>query len=61
MAENILHDFDESLTGGVTLVPSGGGVFEVNVGERVVFSKKQSGRFPEENEVEEALEGLLGE
>ncbi len=59
MAENILHDFEENLTGGLTLVPSSGGVFEVSHGDQVVFSKKQSGRFPEENEVEEALEGLL--
>ncbi len=59
MAENILHDFDENLNGGVTLLPSGGGVFEVSLGEQVVFSKQRSGRFPEENEVEEALEGLL--
>ena len=43
-----------------TLIESSGGVFEVynNLPERVkIFSKKELGRFPNENEVEELLEG----
>jgi len=33
-------------------VASGGGVFEITVDGRKVFSKKALGRFPEEGEVE---------
>jgi predicted Rdx family selenoprotein len=30
----------------VTLRRSGGGVFEIRVGERIAYSKKATGRFP---------------
>jgi len=33
------------------LVPGSGGVFEVTVDGKVVFSKKKAGRFPEDGEV----------
>ena len=59
MAENILHDFQDRLTDGVTLVPSGGGVFEISLGDEAIFSKKRLDRFPNENEVEGRLEELL--
>ena len=39
----------------ISLIPSSGGVFEVRANDRVVFSKKSLGRFPEEGEVENAL------
>ena len=35
----------------VELVKSGGGVFEVTVDDRLVFSKKSLGRFPEQGEL----------
>tara|TARA_R100000008_G_scaffold55575_1_gene34115 strand:+ start:315 stop:524 length:210 start_codon:yes stop_codon:yes gene_type:complete len=52
----------------VTLLESSGGVFEVFLqkepagkdvrGQKIlIFSKKQLGRFPNENEVEELLDG----
>jgi len=34
-----------------TLVPGSGGVFDVTVDGKLVFSKKKVGRFPEEGEV----------
>ena len=37
-----------------------GGVFEVAVGDELVFSKKQQGRFPEPGEVERELGAHLG-
>jgi selenoprotein W-related protein len=40
------------------LVSSDGGVFEVKVDENLVFSKKQSGRFPEDNEVPDKINAL---
>ena len=59
LAEHILHDFHDELPGGVTLVPGSGGVFEVALGDRPLFSKARAERFPQENEVEELLGELL--
>jgi len=39
----------------IVLIPSGGGVFEVAVNGKVVFSKKEMGRFPEEGEIVKLL------
>ena len=41
------------------LIASGGGVFEVQTDEELIFSKKQMGRFPEDDEVLDALAGML--
>ena len=45
----------------VTLVPSGGGVFEVTVEGEKIFSKKELDRFPIGEEVSEIIDqkGLL--
>jgi selenoprotein W-related protein len=37
------------------LIEGKGGVFEVSVGKKLIFSKKASGRFPENGEILEAL------
>jgi len=42
------------------IVPGSGGVFEVTMGDRHLFSKEATGRFPEENEVEHQLGHILG-
>jgi selenoprotein W-related protein len=59
LAENVLHDYYEQLPGGVVLTPGSGGIFEVELNGNLIFSKEETGRFPQENEVEEMLEGLL--
>lgn len=41
------------------LVDGGGGVFEVALDGRPVFSKKELGRFPDNGEVEHAVAELL--
>ena len=56
----MLHDFHKELPGGVALIPSSGGILEVSLGERTIFSKKTAGRFPEEGEVAGALSEALG-
>lgn len=38
-----------------TLIPGSGGVFEIVVNGRLIFSKKQLGRFPETREVLELI------
>jgi selenoprotein W-related protein len=39
----------------VTLRRSGGGVFEITVDGRLVYSKKATGRFPTPDEVQQAV------
>ena len=41
------------------LVDGSGGVFEVALDGRAVFSKKRLGRFPNNGEVEQAVAALL--
>lgn len=43
----------------LTLIPSSGGVFEIKVGDELVFSKKELGRFPEEGEAEKLIREKL--
>jgi selT/selW/selH-like putative selenoprotein len=38
------------------LIEGSGGVFDVNFNNSLIFSKKKSGRFPNENEVEDLIE-----
>jgi len=44
----------------IVLVPSGGGIFTVEVDGRQVFSKKEVGRFPEEGETVRLVEEARG-
>jgi selenoprotein W-related protein len=41
------------------LIKGRGGVFEVTVGDELVYSKKATGRFPDPGEVEGLLAGKL--
>ena len=40
------------------LIKSTGGVFEVSVNDNLLYSKKELGRFPDKNEVEDLIEGI---
>ena len=40
------------------LVKGMGGVFEVSVNDNLLFSKKELGRLPDENEIEDLIEGI---
>jgi len=40
------------------LIKSGGGVFEVTAGKKLVFSKKKENRFPEHQEILDSLKSL---
>lgn len=54
LAEKVLKKKKQDIEE-LTLVPSDGGVFEVEVDGSLVFSKKKEGRFPEWAEVEPAF------
>jgi len=58
MAQELLQTFEEEL-GGVTLVPGTGGVFVVRSGERIIWSRKDEGRFPEIAELMQRVRDLV--
>tara|TARA_B100001113_G_scaffold344587_1_gene333189 strand:+ start:736 stop:906 length:171 start_codon:yes stop_codon:yes gene_type:complete len=39
----------------IELISSGGGVFEVCLEDKLIFSKKSLGRFPEHSEIEDLI------
>jgi selenoprotein W-related protein len=55
--EEILNKYKNAIAE-ATLVPSSGGVFEVTVNGRPVFSKKETGRFPQPGELVQAIDAL---
>jgi selenoprotein W-related protein len=54
LAQELLTTFEEELSG-VTLVPGAGGIFEVRLGETVLWSRKTEGRFPEAKELKQRV------
>ena len=59
MAEAILGKFEHYIQD-VTVIPSKGGVFEVIVGDELVYSKKELGRHAEIDEVLVAVDAVVG-
>lgn len=58
MAQELLTTFDGNITE-LTLKPATGGLFEVTVGETVIWSRKQEGRFPEITELKQRVRDVL--
>ena len=58
VAQELLHTYGDFVAG-LTLVPSGGGIFQVAVDGTVLFDNKDAGRFPEIRELKDALNNLL--
>ncbi|HVY20456.1 MAG TPA: SelT/SelW/SelH family protein [Bauldia sp.] len=54
MAQELLTTFEDEL-GGVTLAPGTVGIFVVKVDGRVVWSRKEEGRFPEITELKQRV------
>lgn len=54
LAESLLKEHGSKLSQ-VTLIPSSGGVFEVTFGDSLIYSKKETGKFPEPDEVVNAV------
>ncbi len=55
MTTELLEKY-ETLIESITLLPSGGGVYEVTVNDKLLYSKKATGRHAEPGEVA----GLVG-
>lgn len=58
-ADRLLEAFEHDIEG-ITLIPGGGGVFEVEVDGTSVYSKKATGRHAEGDEVLEGVRELFG-
>ncbi len=58
MTEKIAHDYKNAFSR-ISLVPSSGGVFEVRVNGQDVYSKKQTGEFPDQDAVAAEVGKLL--
>ena len=46
MAQELLSTFSEEL-GAVTLVPGTGGIFEIRIGDELVWDRRRDGGFPD--------------
>lgn len=44
--------------GGLRLIPSAGGVFEVVVDGKLIYSKKQTGEFPDPDALTQQVRGM---
>ena len=58
MIDQLLGEFERDL-GSFTLIPATGGVFEVIVGDELVYSKKETGRHAEYDEVADPIRNLV--
>ena len=54
MAQELLTTFEQEL-GSVALAPGTGGVFEVSVNGEMIWSRKDSGRFPDIKELKQLV------
>jgi selenoprotein W-related protein len=59
MVQAILGRFEHYIDD-ITVIPSRGGVFEVTVGDDLVFSKKSLGRHATIDEVIDSIDAIVG-
>lgn len=57
--DEILSQYQNSIAE-ITFIPSSGGVFEVSLNGGLIFSKKQTDRFPAEGEIAALVAQRLG-
>jgi selenoprotein W-related protein len=54
LAQEILTTFSENI-GEVALQPGSGGVLEIRLNDELIFSRKESSRFPEAKEIKQLI------
>ena len=59
MTSRILEHFKQKVSN-LTLVPSGGGCFELSANGELLYSKLKTGEFPNEQSIIDQLEKRLG-
>jgi len=50
LAEELLRKYKNEISS-LELIPSSGGVLEITMNGNLIFSKKETGRYPEANEI----------
>jgi selenoprotein W-related protein len=58
LASRVLNTFKQRVSG-LTLVPSGGGCFEVTANGELLYSKLKTGQFPDEQSIVDLLDKRL--
>lgn len=54
LAQELLTTFEQDLES-VALKPGTGGIFDITLDQKLIFSRKEAGRFPETKEVKQLL------
>lgn len=54
LAQELLTTFEQDLYS-VALKPGTGGIFEITLNGRLIFSRKEAGRFPEAKEIKQMI------
>jgi len=57
-AQELLSTFEKDL-GEVALQPSEGGFFQVTIDEKVIWNRKEEGRFPEAKELKQRVRDVI--
>ena len=58
LAQELLTTFEADLNA-VSLMPGTGGVFEVRLNGKIIFSRKAEGRFPESKELKQLIRDTI--
>ncbi|OGT66471.1 MAG: selenoprotein [Gammaproteobacteria bacterium RIFCSPLOWO2_02_FULL_47_50] len=58
MAQELLMTFAGEL-GEVALIPGQGGIFEIRLNGKLLFSRKAAGRFPESKEIKQLVRDVI--
>jgi selenoprotein W-related protein len=58
LAQELLTTFEQDLAG-VTLKPGSNGIFEISLNQKLLFSRKEAGRFPEAKEVKQLVRDCI--
>jgi len=58
MAQELLTTFQDEI-GELVLIPGTGGVFDVRIGDEVIWSRAEQGRFPDIKELKQLVRDLI--
>ena len=58
LAQELLITFEQDLAG-VALKPGSNGIFEITLNQKLIFSRKVAGRFPEAKEVKQLVRDVI--
>lgn len=58
IAQELLTTFNTDITS-LALVPGRGGIFEVRLNGAVIYSRKETGRFPESKELKQLVRDVI--